>query len=92
MNITPYYQNDLITLYKGDCLEIMPELNIKFDACITDLPYGTTQNKWDQIIPFEDMWKELDRLIKENGVICLFGQDKFSAKLMLSNEKIINII
>ena len=87
MNITPYYQNDLITLYKGDCLEIMPELNIKFDACITDLPYGTTQNKWDQIIPFEDMWKELDRLIKENGVICLFGQDKFSAKLMLSNEK-----
>ena len=87
MNITPYYQNNLITLYKGDCLEIMPELNIKFDACITDLPYGTTQNKWDQIIPFEDMWKELDRLIKENGVICLFGQDKFSAKLMLSNEK-----
>ena len=87
MNITPYYQNELITLYQGDCLEIMPQLNIKFDACITDLPYGTTQNKWDQIISFEDMWKNLDKLIKENGAICLFGQDKFSAKLMLSNEK-----
>lgn len=82
-----YYQNDLVTLYKGDCLEIMPQLDIKFDACITDLPYGTTQNKWDIIIPFDKMWEELNRLIKENGVICLFGQNKFSAKLMLSNEK-----
>ena len=76
-----------IILYKGDCLETMPELDIKFDCCITDLPYGTTQNKWDSIIPFEQMWKELYVLIKENGAICMFGQDKFSAKLMLSNEK-----
>ena len=47
MNITPYYQNELITLYQGDCLEIMPELNIKFDACITDPPYQTTGIEWD---------------------------------------------
>ena len=87
MNITPYYQNELATLYQGDCLEIMPNLDIKFDACITDLPYGTVACKWDVVVNFEFMWKELDRLIKENGAICLFGQDKFSAKLMLSNEK-----
>lgn len=85
--IEPYYQNELVTLYKGDCLEIMPELKEKFDACITDPPYQTTQNKWDSIIPFEPMWKNLEMLIKENGAVCLFGQDKFSAKLMLSNEK-----
>ena len=51
----------------------MPELDIKFDACITDLPYGTTACKWDSVIPFEDMWKELKRLVKPNGAICLFG-------------------
>jgi site-specific DNA-methyltransferase (adenine-specific) len=82
-----FYENNLVKLYKGDCLEIMPQLDIKFDACITDLPYGTTQNSWDSIIPFDDMWNNLNNLIKENGAIILFGQDKFSAKLMLSNEK-----
>ena len=82
-----FYKNDLITLYQGNCLEIMPQLNITFDACITDPPYQTTHNSWDALIPFEFMWNELNRLIKENGAIILFGQDKFSAKLMLSNEQ-----
>ena len=82
-----FYKNDLITLYQGNCLEIMPQLNITFDACITDHPYQTTHNSWDALIPFEFMWNELNRLIKENGAIILFGQDKFSAKLMLSNEQ-----
>lgn len=82
-----YYQNELVTLYKGDCIDVMSQLNITFDVCITDLPYGTTRNQWDIIIPFEDMWNNLNNLIKENGAIILFGQDKFSAKLMLSNEK-----
>ena len=87
MNITPYYQNDLITLYKGDCLEIMPELNIKFDACITDPPYGTTACKWDSVIPFEPMWENLKMLVKSNGAICLFGSEPFASLLRCSNLK-----
>ena len=82
-----YYQNQNVTLYKGDCLQILPQLDIKVDCVITDLPYGTTKNKWDCVIPFQPMWKQLQRLTKDNGAICLFGQDKFSAKLILSNEK-----
>ena len=85
MNIIPYYQNELVTLYQGDCLEIMPNLDIKFDACITDLPYGTVACKWDVVVNFEFMWKELDRLIKDNGAICLFGIEPFSSYLRLSN-------
>lgn len=85
--IKPYFQNDSVVLYHGDCLNILPQLNIKFDACITDPPYQATHNQWDSIIPFDIMWKCLDNLIKENGAIILFGQDKFSAKLMLSNQK-----
>ena len=85
--VEPLYQNKLVTLYKGNCIEIMPELKEKFDACITDPPYGTTACKWDSVIPFEPMWKNLENLVKNEGAIVLFGQDKFSAKLMLSNEK-----
>jgi site-specific DNA-methyltransferase (adenine-specific) len=51
-SIEPYFTFNNIILYKGDCLEIMPQLNIKFDCCITDLPYGTVACKWDTIIPF----------------------------------------
>ena len=76
-----------ITLYKGDCLEIMPQIDIKFDCCITDPPYGTTACKWDSIIPFEQMWKNLDRLVKKEGAICLFGSEPFSSLLRCSNLK-----
>lgn len=85
--ITPYFKNDNVTLYKGDCLEIMPELDIEFDACITDPPYGTTACKWDSVIPFENMWKELERLVKKEGAICLFGSEPFSSLLRCSNIK-----
>ena len=63
----------------------MPKLNIKFDCCITDLPYGTTACKWDSIIPFEPIWDNLKRLIKSNGAICLFGSEPFSSLLRCSN-------
>lgn len=53
-----------------------------------DLPYGTTKNKWDSVIPPEKLWPEYERIIKPHGVILLFGQDKFTAKMMLSNEKL----
>lgn len=83
--MNPIYENEWVKLYQGDCLEIMPQLDMKFDCCITDLPYGTTHNKWDSIVPFEPMWKELKRLVKDNGAICLFGSEPFSSALRMSN-------
>ena len=76
-------------LYQGDCLEVMKNIEDKsIDCIICDLPYGvTSKNKWDAIIPDEPLWKEYERIIKDNGPIILFGQDKFTAKTMLSNEK-----
>ena len=74
--------------YFGDCLEVMPSEfpDNCFDAIICDLPYGTTRNKWDVVIPFEPLWDEIDRITKKNSPIILFGQGIFSAKTILSNE------
>jgi len=81
--------NLLNQVYFGDCLKTMDSLpNGCIDMILCDLPYGKTKNKWDSIIPFDLLWKSYERIIKENGAIVLFGQDKFSAKLMLSNEKL----
>ena len=77
-------------LYNGDCLEVMDKLiedNIIFDAIITDLPYGTIKNSWDKIIPFNDMWSRLNKLIKPNGAIVLFGNEPFTSELICSNLK-----
>ena len=79
-----------INLYKGDCLEVMDKLieqGIKVDAIITDPPYGTTACKWDSIIPFDAMWERLNKLIKPNGAIVLFGSEPFSSLLRVSNLK-----
>lgn len=74
---------------QGDCLEVMQTLP---DACIDmilcDLPYGTTQNKWDSVIPLDKLWAQYERIIKENGAIVLTAQGLFTAKLILSNEKL----
>ena len=61
----------------------MPDKSV--DMILCDLPYGTTQNKWDIIIPFQSLWGGYDRIIKDNGVIVLFGQSRFSAQLIMSN-------
>lgn len=77
-------------LYNGDCLEIMDKLiekGIKVDMVLTDLPYGTTQNKWDSIIPFDEMWKRLNMLSKRNTCIALFSQTPFDKELGHSNIK-----
>ena len=79
-----------IQLYQGDCLEIMDKLieeGVKVDAIITDPPYGTTACKWDSVIPFDEMWDRLNKLIKDNGAIVLFGSEPFSSKLRCSNLK-----
>jgi len=77
-------------LYSGDCLEVMDKLieeNTIVDAIITDPPYGTTACKWDVVIPFKSMWKRLNKLIKPNGAIILFGSEPFSSALRISNIK-----
>ena len=75
-------------LYNGDCLEVMKSIADKsIDAIITDPPYGTTACKWDSVIPFEPMWKQLNRIIKPNGAIVLFGSEPFSSALRMSNVK-----
>ena len=79
-----------ITMYKGDCLEVMDRLieqGVVVDAIITDPPYAKTQNKWDSIIPFNEMWLRLNKLIKPNGAIVLFGSEPFSSALRMSNIK-----
>lgn len=76
-------------LYQGDCLEIMKEFpDESVDMILCDLPYGTTQNKWDSLIPLEDLWEEYNRIIKPNGAIVLTSQGVFTAKLILSQPKI----
>jgi site-specific DNA-methyltransferase (adenine-specific) len=75
-------------LLKGDCLQIMRKFSDGFfDMILTDPPYGTTACKWDSVIPFEPMWKQLNRIIKKNGAICLFGSEPFSSALRMSNIK-----
>jgi site-specific DNA-methyltransferase (adenine-specific) len=75
-------------LYHGDCLDILPTIPDKtIDFILTDIPYGTTGCKWDNIIPFDVMWKDLKRIIKDNGCIALFGSEPFSSYLRTSNIK-----
>lgn len=75
-----------IELWYGDCLELMKNIPDKsVDMILCDLPYGTTHNKWDSIIPFESLWGGYKRVIKDNGAICLFGQGAFTANLIMSN-------
>jgi len=78
----------MIDLRFGDCLEVMKTIeSVSVDAIITDPPYGTTACKWDSIIPFEPMWEQLNRIIKPNGAIVLFGSEPFSSALRMSNIK-----
>ena len=77
-----------IDLRLGDCLEVMKTIpNGSVDAIITDPPYGTTACKWDSVIDFELMWEQLNRIIKPNGAIVLFGSEPFSSALRMSNIK-----
>ena len=73
---------------KGDCLEVMKDIESgSVDAIICDPPYGTTACKWDSVIDFDLMWEQLNRIIKPNGAIVLFGSEPFSSALRMSNIK-----
>jgi len=75
-------------LWNGDCLELMKDIpDNSMDAIICDLPYGTTRNKWDSVIPFEPLWEQYNRIIKDNGAIVLFSAQPFSSALIMSNPK-----
>ena len=75
-------------IFEDDCLNVLPKIpNKSIDMILCDLPYGTTQNKWDSVIPLEALWEQYNRIIKDNGVIALTSQGIFTAKLILSNEQ-----
>lgn len=75
-------------LWQGDCLELMKDIpSGSVDCILADVPYGTTACKWDTVIPFEPMWEQLNRIIKPNGAICIFGSEPFSSALRMSNIK-----
>jgi len=76
---------EINNIYNMDCLEGMKYLDDKsIDMILCDLPYGTTACKWDTIIPFEPLWEQYERIIKDNGAICLFGSEPFSSYLRIS--------
>ena len=79
----------MIDLRKGDCLELMKDIpNGSIDMILADLPYGTTACKWDTIIPFEPLWEQYERVIKDNGAIVLTASQPFTTKLIESNFKL----
>ena len=78
----------MIDLRLGDCLEVMKFIPDKsIDAIICDLPYGTTACKWDSVIPFEPLWAQYKRIIKDNGAIVLTASQPFTSALVMSNPK-----
>lgn len=78
----------MIDLRLGDCLEVMKDIPSKsIDTIICDLPYGTTACKWDSVIPFEPLWEQYRRVIKDDGAIVLFGSQPFTSVLVNSNIK-----
>lgn len=75
-------------IYQGDCLELMKYIPDKsIDMVLCDLPYGTTNCKWDTVIPFEPLWKQYKRIVKDRGAIVLFGAQPFTSILITSNIK-----
>ena len=78
-----------MNLLHGDCLELMQDIPDKsIDMILCDLPYGTTACKWDEIIPFEPLWEQYERIIKDNGAIVLTASQPFTSALVMSNPKI----
>ena len=79
---------ELNKIYCGDCLEVMKQIPDKsIDMILCDLPYGTTACKWDTIIPFEPLWEQYKRIIKDNGAIVLTASQPFTSALVMSNLK-----
>jgi site-specific DNA-methyltransferase (adenine-specific) len=75
-------------IINADCLDILKQLPDKcVDLVLTDPPYGTTACSWDKIIPFNELWKQIERIRKDDCAVVLFGQEPFSSYLRISNIK-----
>jgi len=80
---------ELNRIYNMDCIEGMKRIPDKsIDMILCDLPYGTTACKWDTVIPFEPLWEQYERIIKDNGAIVLTAKQPFTSALLLSNQKL----
>lgn len=81
------FENSKYKLWHGDCLELMKNIpNQSVDMVLCDLPYGcTARNKWDVIIPFDPLWEQYKRVVKDNGAIVLFGKQPFTSMMIMSN-------
>lgn len=80
---------ELNQIYNGDCLELMPLIADKsIDMILCDLPYGITNCKWDTKIPLDKLWKQYERVIKDNGAIVLTASQPFTSALVMSNLKL----
>lgn len=81
-----YFETDLGCIINGDCLIEMKNIpNKSIDMIFADLPYGTTECKWDSILPLDQMWEHYNRIIKDNGAIVLFSSQPFTTTLISSN-------
>ena len=81
-------QNNTFNLLCGDCIELMRDIaDGSVDMILCDLPYGITANKWDSVIPFDDLWNVYRRVIKKNGIIALHASQPFTSALVMSNPK-----
>lgn len=81
-----HFENKVVN---GDCLEVMKNIPSKsIDMILCDLPYGTTQNQWDSLIPLNQLWSHYERIIKDRGAIVLTAQGLFTANLIISNPKL----
>jgi site-specific DNA-methyltransferase (adenine-specific) len=84
--VVPVPERKAIQLYHGDCLEVMKQIpSQSVDAIVCDLPYGVTKNPWDVVIPFDKLWTEYKRIIKDSGAILLFGSQPFTSLMVTSN-------
>jgi site-specific DNA-methyltransferase (adenine-specific) len=84
--VTPYYERDGITIYHARCEDVLPTLETaSVDLVLTDPPYGTTECRWDAVIPLEPMWAELLRVAKPDAAIMLFSAQPFTSALVMSN-------
>lgn len=78
----------MIDLRQGDCLELMKDIpNGSVDMILCDLPYSITSMKWDCLIPFDELWEQYKRIIKDDGIIVLFSAGLFTIDLIESNRK-----
>jgi site-specific DNA-methyltransferase (adenine-specific)/modification methylase len=89
MSKKKYLEKDYLNnIFQADCMDLMRKLPSKsVDMILCDLPYGTTQNKWDSVIPLDELWKEYLRIIKDNGAIVLTSQGLFTSLLITSQMR-----